>query len=285
MTSSSSASTLPAPAPPSASPSPSTALPSDFHPSFSSFGVLLERESDEVDAISKLVRDLHRINRSVSSSLQSIHTTACTSDAALAAVAASAQAELLTSTSVYQSISSVLRSSSSPAYKLHGVWQFALQQSIFLLSLCHFLQQRNLLPLPSVAALLQLDLVTCDIDDYLTGLTFISKELTRLAINAVRTGNPALVPAISSFLHHLYAGYRLLNLRNDGLRRKVDGLKYDVLKVEEILYDMAVRKAKGGGGGGGTEAGSGGEVEGGVQVGSSTSTDVTPPVAAANMKD
>ena len=251
--------------------------PDDLSASFVAFGSLLERESDEVEQVSKLVRDLHRINRAVASSLQSIHTTGCASDAALSAVASAAQAELMASLPVYASMSAIIRASSSPSYKLHHVWQFALQQSIFLLVLCHFLQHRTLLPLTAVTAALQLELVTCDLDEcastahsttsvsplarsltypaaalcvpsYLTGVTFISKELTRLAVNAVRSGNPSLVSPISAFLHDLYAAYRLLNLRNDQLRRKVDGLKYDVLKVEEVLYDLAVRQAKGGDG-------------------------------------
>ena len=199
--------------------------PGDLSASFATFGVLLERESDEVESVSKLVRDLHRINRAVASSLQSIHTTGCTSDAALSAVAAAAQVELMASTPVYQSMSAIIRASSSPAYKLHHTWQFALQQSIFLLCLCHYLQHRSLPPLSAVSTLLQLDLVTCDLDDYLTGVTYISKELTRLAVNAVRSGNPSLVSPISVLLHDLYAAYRLLNMRNGDLRRKVDGLK------------------------------------------------------------
>lgn len=32
-----------------------------------------------------------------------------------------------------------------------------------------------------------------------------------------------------------------LNLRNDALRRKFDGIKYDLQKIEEVLYDMTVR--------------------------------------------
>ena len=34
---------------------------------------------------------------------------------------------------------------------------------------------------------------------------------------------------------------RLLNLKNDGLRKKFDGIKYDLKKVEEVVYDLSIR--------------------------------------------
>ena len=35
--------------------------------------------------------------------------------------------------------------------------------------------------------------------------------------------------------------YRLLNLKNDTLRKKFDGIKYDLKKVEEVVYDLSIR--------------------------------------------
>ena len=39
---------------------------------------------------------------------------------------------------------------------------------------------------------------------------------------------------ISNFMNELLNGFRLLNLKNDGLRKKFDSLKYDLKKVEEV---------------------------------------------------
>ena len=36
-------------------------------------------------------------------------------------------------------------------------------------------------------------------------------------------------------------GFRLLNLKNYGLRKKFDSLKYDMKKVEEVVYDLSIR--------------------------------------------
>lgn len=46
------------------------------------------------------------------------------------------------------------------------------------------------------------------------------------------------------FMAELDAGFRLLNLKNDSLRKKFDGLKYDLKKVEEVVYDLTIRGLK-----------------------------------------
>lgn len=39
----------------------------------------------------------------------------------------------------------------------------------------------------------------------------------------------------------VHAGFQLLNLKNDNLRRKSDGVKYSVKKVEDVVYDLSLR--------------------------------------------
>lgn len=46
---------------------------------------------------------------------------------------------------------------------------------------------------------------------------------------------------ISRFVADLNSGFRLLNLKNDGLRKRFDALKYDVKKIEEVVYDISIR--------------------------------------------
>jgi len=43
-------------------------------------------------------------------------------------------------------------------------------------------------------------------------------------------------------LNDLNAGFRLLNLKNDYLRKRFDSMKYDLKRVEEISYDLKIRK-------------------------------------------
>ena len=66
--------------------------------------------------------------------------------------------------------------------------------------------------------------------------------MSRLSMNYVRYEKYDKVKGVSDFVNELYAGFQLLNLRNDGLRRKFDGIKYEINKLDQILYDISVRK-------------------------------------------
>jgi len=46
---------------------------------------------------------------------------------------------------------------------------------------------------------------------------------------------------ISAFTKDLAAGFSLLNLKNDLLRRRFDSIKYDLKKIEEVVYDVSLR--------------------------------------------
>ena len=52
---------------------------------------------------------------------------------------------------------------------------------------------------------------------------------------------------IQRFVSDLYAGFRLLNLKNDFLRKRYDSIKYDLKKIEEVVYDISIRKLAQGG--------------------------------------
>ena len=47
---------------------------------------------------------------------------------------------------------------------------------------------------------------------------------------------------ISKFVSELYSSFQLLNLKNDNLRKRFDAVKYDVKKIEEVVYDVSIRK-------------------------------------------
>ncbi|PKU45975.1 hypothetical protein llap_3709 [Limosa lapponica baueri] len=80
-----------------------------------------------------------------------------------------------------------------------------------------------------------------DIEDYLSGVLTLASELARLAVNSVTAGDYSRPLRISTFINELDSGFRLLNLKNDSLRKRYDGLKYDVKKIEEVVYDLSIR--------------------------------------------
>ena len=63
-------------------------------------------------------------------------------------------------------------------------------------------------------------------------------------MNSVTAGDYGRPVKISAFLAELNDGFRLLNLKNDALRKRFDGLKYDIKKVEEVIYDITIRGLK-----------------------------------------
>ncbi|KAJ1555956.1 hypothetical protein HK405_009934 [Cladochytrium tenue] len=66
------------------------------------------------------------------------------------------------------------------------------------------------------------------IEEYLHGLITLASELTRLAVNSVTAGDFARPLRIAAFVSDLHAGFQLLNLKNDSLRKRFDSLKYEV---------------------------------------------------------
>jgi len=79
------------------------------------------------------------------------------------------------------------------------------------------------------------------IEEYLLSLISLIEELSRLAINSVTLGDYHRPLQISQFVKDLHAGFQILNLKNDVLRRRSDGIKYNVKKIEDIVYDLSLR--------------------------------------------
>jgi thiamine pyrophosphokinase len=67
---------------------------------------------------------------------------------------------------------------------------------------------------------------------------------SRFAVNSVTCSNYSWPMQISQFVNQLNAGFRLLNFKNDSLRKRFDGLKYDLKKIEEVVYDLSIRGLK-----------------------------------------
>ena len=79
------------------------------------------------------------------------------------------------------------------------------------------------------------------IEDFLHGCISLINDLTRYAITGVIHEDYTRPLRISHFCQQLYAGFQLLDLKNDSLRKRFDGLKYDIKKLEEIVYNIKIR--------------------------------------------
>ena len=43
---------------------------------------------------------------------------------------------------------------------------------------------------------------------------------------------------VAQFIKEVHAGFQILNLKNDTLRKRSDGIKYRVKEVEDVVYDL-----------------------------------------------
>uniref|UniRef100_A0A8B9TBI0 Translin n=1 Tax=Anas platyrhynchos TaxID=8839 RepID=A0A8B9TBI0_ANAPL len=131
-------------------------------------------------------------------------------------------------------------------YRFHEHWRFVLQRLVFLAAFVVYLESETLVTREAVAEILGIEAERergfhLDIEDYLSGVLTLASELARLAVNSVTAGDYSRPLRISTFINELDSGFRLLNLKNDSLRKRYDGLKYDVKKIEEVVYDLSIR--------------------------------------------
>lgn len=134
-------------------------------------------------------------------------------------------------------------------YRYNDHWHYNTQRLVFSVAMTIYLESETLVTRDTVAEILGLQVdqkkgFHLDIEDYLMGLLNMASELSRFAVNAVTFGDYERPLKISKFVAELNAGFRLLNLKNDGLRKRFDALKYDVKKIEEIVYDVSIRGLK-----------------------------------------
>jgi len=134
-------------------------------------------------------------------------------------------------------------------YRFHDHWRFSIQRLAFLASLVVYLESGQMAMIEQVAQMIGVttkreDGFHLDLEDYLMGLLQLASELARFAVNSVTNGDYKRPLHVSQFVAEMNSGFRLLNLKNDGLRKRFDALKYDVKKIEEVVYDLSIRGLK-----------------------------------------
>lgn len=85
------------------------------------------------------------------------------------------------------------------------------------------------------------DPLTITSEEYLHGVISLINELTRLSINVISLGLFQVPIGICEFVKELGNGFSILNLKNDGLRKRFDSIKYDLKRLEEVVYDITLR--------------------------------------------
>ncbi|KAJ2938345.1 hypothetical protein O0L34_g13267 [Tuta absoluta] len=208
---------------------------------FSEFQKNLDQEQELREVIRNICKEIDPVSREATTVLQVIHH----NESAVPQACLRARELFEKAKEGYARLREVVPS--TDYYKYQDHWRFMTQRYCYLISLTIWLEKGFLVSLDTVAEILGLSAVErkegfhLDIEDYLVGLLQLCTELSRLAVNSVTRGDYNRPLQISKFVMELNAGFRLLNLKNDHLRKRFDALKYDVKKIEEVVYDLSIR--------------------------------------------
>jgi len=78
-------------------------------------------------------------------------------------------------------------------------------------------------------------------EDYLSGLCDLTGELVRKAIYDVIHKKFDEAERIKELVHDIYGEFLKLHLRNNELRKKSDSIKWNLKKLEEVMYDIEMK--------------------------------------------
>ncbi len=81
-------------------------------------------------------------------------------------------------------------------------------------------------------------------DEFLLGLCDLTGELVRKAINSAINKDYKTAVVIKDFVFDLYVELLKFDFRNGELRKKFDGIKYDLKKLEDLVLDLKLKGRK-----------------------------------------
>ncbi|URD82214.1 ABC transporter G family member [Musa troglodytarum] len=224
---------------------------SSMEKQFEGFRVQLDESGSVRERIRAVVMEMEGAVRLMHSSLLLVHHTRPNPE-----VLEKAKVQIEALKDLFRGLAEILRECPG---QYHGDWRSETQAAVSLIAFLHWLETGDLLVHAEAEKKLGLDNSEfgLDIEDYLIDflrsfpgldllrgffrICFMSNELPRYVVNQVTAGDYDCPKKVLKFLTHLHSAFRMLNLRNDFLRKKFDGMKYDLRKVEEVFYDVKIR--------------------------------------------
>ncbi|XP_010553363.1 PREDICTED: translin-like [Tarenaya hassleriana] len=205
---------------------------------FEEFRVQLEGSASLRERIRAVVMEIESATRLIQANLLLVHQLRPVSE-----VLEKAKEKIGALKDLYSQLSEVLRDCSGQYYRYHGDWRSETQTVVSQLAFMHWLETGTLLAHIEAEEKLGLNSSEfgLDTEDYLVGVCFMSNDMPRYVVNRVTAGDYDCPRKVLNFLTDLHAAFRMLNLRNDFLRKKFDSMKYDLRRVEEVYYDVKIR--------------------------------------------
>jgi len=210
---------------------------------FQGINAFLEQDVQIRDDIRKVVKDLDGAMRRQTTTLSAIYNP---KGAKIDEICARAKENFADIRKAFAALQTLVKRDDYFRYNDH--WRNSTQQSVTNFALITFLETSRLAMPAEVEVAMGVSKANAptnfglELEDYLAGLCALPSELTRLCVNSVVAGDFGVPFKVVKFVDELYAGFRLLNLKNDNLRKRYDSIKYDLKKIEEIVYDIYIRK-------------------------------------------
>ncbi|KAF7346318.1 hypothetical protein MSAN_01859500 [Mycena sanguinolenta] len=202
---------------------------------------LLEHDVGVSEKIKEQVKEFDKRGRIIVGILGKIHSTPSNS---MPELLDSVDPVLLSCQEITASIADVIPPDQFWRWK--DMWSNSMRTAVYAAALIQYLRNGTLLSMPRASEILGIredwKNFSMPVEDYLHGLISMVNELSRYAINAVTLGQFEEPLRISNFVKEIFSGFTMLNLKNDSLRRRFDSLKYDLKKIEEVVYDVSLRK-------------------------------------------
>ena len=112
-----------------------------------------------------------------------------------------------------------------------NISQTALQEYVEAICYYHFVKDKKM---PTRAAL------KVDTESYLMGLCDLTGELARKAVNEVINKNFGQAMEIKNLVEEIYGEFLKFNLRNSELRNKSDQIKWNLKKLEDVVFELKI---------------------------------------------
>jgi len=207
---------------------------------FEKFGAHLAQEAEVKEELKVVIRELEQTAREIHSITQRVHRPGGVKDTS--GVTQAVRERFVKVKDLFGQLDTKLPENSY--WKYCQLWSNTTSWICFLASLTIYLESESLATRDQVKEMTGLSSTVnlkLDIEEYLVGLCQLSNELSRLSVNCVTSEDYTRPVRIAEFITSLNTGFRQLNLKNDHLRKKFDSIKYDLKKVEEVVYDLSIR--------------------------------------------
>ncbi len=119
------------------------------------------------------------------------------------------------------------------ALSILGAYTVAVQEYVEAKTFLHFVNTQTLLDLDSLGV---------EPEDYLIGLSDLTGELARRAVLKTISKNYADVHIVRDFVAGIHDFFLTLDMGNGDLRKKYDAIKWNLKKIEDIIYDIETKR-------------------------------------------